>query len=133
MDILKIAASVFVAVISAAWILWLFLLRREAEPGAELDPDVEFLGKQNGKWLIEVVAKLTNRAGVRHWYRQFRVVVRYLLPDDDIFDGEKKLNYQLYCQRSIDDRVNDSRYFSNASYIDPHLTFRHSYITFVPA
>lgn len=113
--------------------IWLFLLRREAEPGAELDLDVEFVGKQNGKWLIEVVAKLTNRPGVRHWYRQFRVVVRYLLPEDDISDGEKKLNYQLYCQRSIDDRVNDSRYFSNASYIDPHLTFRHSYITFVPA
>lgn len=133
MDILKLVASVLVGVVSAGWVLWLFLIRREAEPGAELDLDVEFLGKQDGKWLIEVVAKITNRAGVRHWYRQFRVVVRYLLPEDEIIDGGERLNYQLYCKRNIDDRVGHPRYFSNSSYIDPRLTFRHSYVTFIPA
>jgi len=133
-DILKAAASVLVVVVPAGWILWLFLIRREAEPGAELDLDVDFVGKQDGKWLIEVVAKITNRAGVRHWYHQFRVVVRYILPEDDVTDGVERLNYQLYCKRSIDSRIDGrQRYFSNASYIDPRLTFRHSYVTFVPA
>jgi hypothetical protein len=131
---LKMAASALVGLVSAGWVLWLFLLRREAEPGAELDLDVEFVGKQDGKWLIEVVANITNRASVRHWYRQFRVVVRYLLPEEEIIDGEERLNYQVVCKRSIDDRINGyPRYFSNASYIDPRLTFRHSYVTFIPA
>jgi len=134
MEALKTAAAVFAAMVSAGWVLWLFLLRREAEPGAELDLDVEFLGKQDGKWLIEVVARITNRGGVRHWYKQFRVTVRYLLPEDQLIDGGEKLGYQLFCERNIDSRISGHpRYFSNASYIDPHLAFRHSYVTFVPA
>jgi hypothetical protein len=125
--------GVLVTAVSAAWVIWLFIIRREAEPGAELDLNVEFVGRQDGKWLIEVVAKLTNRGAVRHWYRQFRVVVRYLLPGDEIIDGPEKVSYQLFCTRTIDDRVGrQSRYYANAAYIDPRLTFRHSYVTFVP-
>ena len=121
-----------VTVLAAAWILWLFILRREAVPGSELELDVDFVGRQDGKWLIEVVGKLTNRSAVRNWYHNFRVVVRYFLPSDQIVDGPAKLNYQLLCLRSIDERIQAQRYFANASYIDPHLTFRHTYITYVP-
>src|SRR5712692_10063387 len=98
MEIIQLLGSVFrtalsagwvvlVSALSAMWVVWLFVIRREAEPGAELDLNVEFVGRQDGKWLIEVVAKLTNKSAVRHWYRQFRVVVRYLLPGDKIVDG----------------------------------------------
>jgi len=61
------------------------------------------------------------------------VTVRYLLPTDQISDGSEKINYQLSCVRTIDDRIGGiKRYFANAMYIDPRLTFRHSYITFLP-
>jgi hypothetical protein len=125
--------TAIVTTFSAAWILFRFLLRREAEPGAELDLDVEFVGRQEGQWLIEVVAKLTNKSSVRHGYREFRVVVRYLLPTDKITDGPDKANYQLLCKNTIDERIaKQTRYFANAAYIDPGLTFRHSYVTFIP-
>jgi hypothetical protein len=100
---------VFVALVSAMWAVWLFLLRREAEPGAELDLSVDFVGRQNGQWLIEVVARLTNRGAVRHWYRQFQVVVRYLLPEDRIVDGPERINHQLLCTRTIDERIDKHR------------------------
>jgi hypothetical protein len=126
--------TLLIAAVSAMWIIWLFLTRRQGEPGGELQINVEFVGQQNDNSLIEVSAILTNRSLVRHRYGGFRLKVRYLLPDDKIEDGEDKLNYQLYCPRTIDKRINKThRFFANAEYIDPGSSFRHSYITFVPA
>lgn len=124
-----------VALVSAMWVLWHFLIRREGEPGAEIEIKVDFVGKQKEKWLIEVSAILTNRSYVRHEYKDFQLRVRYLLPDDEVIDGdEKKVNLQIHFPRTIDDRVNRKcRFFANAAYIDPRLSFRHSYITFIPA
>jgi hypothetical protein len=121
-------------IVAAAWLLVQFFLRREADPGAEIQLDVNFAGKQDGQWLIEVVVTLTNRGLVRHRYRNFRVVVRYLASGDPIRDGDKQpLEYQLFVPHSIDSRIDrNHRLFSNAEFIDPRLTFRHSYITFVP-
>jgi hypothetical protein len=92
--------GVAVTVLSATWIVWLFILRREAEPIVELDVNITFVGRQKGSLLIEAEAKLTNKGKVREWYRQSRVVVRYILPDDEIIDGPPKLNYQLLCSRN---------------------------------
>jgi hypothetical protein len=119
---------------AAIWAGWQFLLRREAEPSADLRFDAVFVGSQHGQYLLEIVAILANRGLVRHVYRDFEVVVRYLLPEDAIEDGDERIAYQLRCARTINTRVgNARRRFANASYIDRGLTFRHSYITFVPA
>jgi hypothetical protein len=121
------------SLVTAGWFLWLFIIKREATPGSELELDVDFVGQQDDKWLIEVVAKLTNRSSVRNWYDHFRVVVRYFLPSDTIVDGPSKVNHQLLCTRSIDERIDgQTRHYANAAYIDPHLTFRHSYVTYIP-
>lgn len=120
--------------VAAIWLFAHFFLRREAEPGAELALDVYFVGRQDAKRLIEVVATLANRGFIRHRYDNFRVNVRYLMPDDPIADGEEKLGHQLTMPHTIDERVGGvKRFFANASYIDPRITFRHSYVTFVPA
>jgi hypothetical protein len=118
---------------AAVWVVWQFLIRREAVPGAELSIDVEFVSRQDHSWVIEVVATLTNQSLVRHWYKNFRLSVRYLLPEDSLRDGGEKINHQLLCTRTIDERIGGARrYFANSTYIDPKLTFRHSYVTFVP-
>jgi hypothetical protein len=105
-----------------------------AESGAELQLDVFVVGSQDGQRLIEVVATLANRSSVRRPYRNFRVIVRYLLPTDRIEDGDAALQHQLEFPHSIDSRIADGeRTFANAESIDPGVTSRHSYITFVPA
>lgn len=122
------------SVVVATWVLVQFFLRREAEPGAELQLDVYFVGRQHSQRLIEVVATLSNRGFVRHRYSDFRVNVRYLMAEDPIVDGGRELAHQLVAPHTIDSRINGTkRYFANAAYIDPRLTFRHSYVTFVPA
>jgi hypothetical protein len=133
METIKWLTPLF-ALVGALWAVGMFLMKREADPGAELEIQLDFAGRQGGSWLIEVAAILRNQGFVRHWYHDFRVVVRYLLPDDPIIDGEAKIHYQLNCRRTIDERISGARrLFANASYIDPRLTFRHSYVTFVPA
>src|SRR5438128_741347 len=113
--------TLLIATVSAVWIIWLFLTRRQGEPGGELQINVDFVGQQDDKWLIEVSAILTNRSSVRHRYRDFRLKVRYFLPTDKIEDGEDWLNYQLSCPRTIDDRdkhiSKKHRFFANAAYI----------------
>ena len=48
-------------------------------------------------------------------------------------DGDERIQFQLCCNRTIDERISGSkRRFANVAYIDPRLTFRHSYVTFVP-
>jgi hypothetical protein len=120
--------------VAALWIIWQFLVRREGVPGAELGIDAVFVGRQDHQWLIEVVAVLANRGFVRHDYSDFSITVRYFLPEDEIRDGEAAIHYQLECERTIDQRIGGKkRTFANVAYIEPRLTFRHSYITFVPA
>jgi hypothetical protein len=66
-EILSITPLLF-ALVSAVWVYWHFLIRREGEPGAEIEINVDFVGQQKAKWLIEVSAILTNRSYVRHKY-----------------------------------------------------------------
>jgi hypothetical protein len=125
--------AVLAVLASAAWGYWLFRVRRDPEPAGELQIDVDFVGQQDLKWLLEVSGTLTNKSLVRHKYQDFQVVIRYLLPDDKIEDGGAKVNYQLLCPRVIDERIDKQpRFFANAEYINPRLTFRHSYVTFIP-
>lgn len=121
-------------IVSAVWVYWHFLMKREGEPGAEIEVNVDFVGRQNDKWLIEVSAILINRSFVRHRYRDFQLQVRYLLSGDEVTEGGEKINFQLNFPRTINERIGGKcRYFANAAYIDPKLSFRHSYITYIPA
>lgn len=131
---IEVMTTLLIAVGGAAWAITTFLLRRDAQPGAELHLDVEFAGRQHGQYVIEIVATLTNRGFVRHRYRNMRVIVRYLGQADAIVDGSERIGRQTLFPHSIDDRIGGvHRLFANVEYIDPRLTFRHSYVTFVPA
>lgn len=122
------------AAVAAGWVVLQFLLHRQAQPSAELDLDVVVGGRLDGQLLIEVRATLANRGLVRHPYRDFRLVVRYLLSGDAIVDGDERVGRQVRFPHSIDERINGiRRTFSNVAYVDPRLTFTHSYVTFVPA
>ena len=130
---LKYLAETLFVIVAGVWIYFKFISGRQGEPGADLTIDLDFAGRQDGHWLVEIAATLANKSQVRQWYTDFQVVVRYLLPEDKICDGPEKLNYQLTIPRTVDERIqNKERYFANSVYINPRLTFRHSYVTSVP-
>ena len=129
------AGSAAIAVAAAWW----FLFRRELDPGGEMTVDVNFAGHQDNQVLLEVIATLTNKSSVQQRYHHFRANIRYLLASDTVADGPKELNFQLMFPNSIDTRIDaiepkgkKTRFFPHSKYINPKLTYRHSYVTSIP-
>jgi len=112
--------------------VWWFLFRRSLEPGCELQIDAHFAGQQSNRILLEVVAALANKSSVRQSYRDFRMSLRYLRASDPVVDGPKEIAFQVNFPHSIDTNASGKRLFSNVAYIDPAVTFRHSYVTSIP-
>lgn len=128
-SIVKVAA----VLVGAGWSYWKFVIQRANEPATDIDIGVNFVGKQQGQWIIEVTVTLENKSLVRLRYEDFQLTVRYLLPEDGVEDGGPKVNHQLRAWRTIDERIGGGkRYFSNVEYINPKQVFRQRYITYVP-
>jgi hypothetical protein len=132
-DIAESGVKVAAIIVGAGWTYWKFVIQRANEPATDLDISVNFVGKQDAKWIIEITVTLENKSQVRLRYEDFQITARYLLPDDKVEDGDPELNYQLRVRRTIDDRIGgEKRYFANVEYINPKQVFRQRYITYVP-
>jgi hypothetical protein len=132
-DSVESGVKVAAIIIGASWTYWKFVIQRESEPATDLDIDVNFVGKQDAKWIIEITVTLENKSQVRLKYQDFQIMARYLLPADAVEDGGSKLNYQLSAPRTIDERIgNEKRFFANVEYINPKQIFRQRYITYIP-
>jgi hypothetical protein len=111
------------------WAYWKFVIQREREPRAEFDVTAEFLGVQDGKWLLEVSARLNNKGHVRHLMKNATMNARYLTAADPILESSEKGHFrQVSFPHSIGRRT-----VWWDSYIDPGLEFRNSYLAWVPA
>lgn len=125
--------SAAAVIVGAAWAYWKFVRQRANEPATDMDIDVRFIGKQDGKWIIEITVNLENKSQVRLKYENFEIRARYLLPEDTVDDGGHKIHHQLNFPRNIDERLcGEKRFFSNAEYINPKQNFKHRYITWIP-
>jgi hypothetical protein len=132
-DVVESGVKVAAIIIGASWTYWKFVIQRENEPATDLDIDVNFVGKQDAKWIIEITVTLENKSQVRLRYQDFQIRARYLLPGDKVEDGSPRVNYQLSAPRTIDDRIGaEKRFFANVEYINPRQVFRQRYITYIP-
>lgn len=127
--VLSLVTGPLTVIVAGLWALWKFVLQREQEPRAEFDLSAEFLGMQDGQWLLEVSAYLANRGKVRHLMRNATMNVRYLKADDPIEESTDPRHYgQITFPHTIRRRA-----IWKDSFIDPGLEFRNSYLTAVPA
>jgi hypothetical protein len=132
-DIVESGVKVAAIIIGASWTYWKFVIQRESEPATDLDIDVNFVGKQDTKWIIEITVTLENKSQARlKFEKNFQVTARYLLAGDKVEDGSETLKYQLSAPRTIDDRIRAERFFANVEYINPRQVFRQRYITYIP-
>jgi len=115
-------------IVAGLWAYWKFFLEKEREPRAEFDLTAEFLGVQDGKWIIEVSAQIANRGKVRHLMKKPTMNVRYLTASDPVVESQDETHLrQVAFPHSIGRRT-----VWKESYIDPGLEFRNSYLTWVP-
>lgn len=57
-DIVESGVKVAAIIIGAGWAYWKFVIQRASEPATDLDIGVNFVGKQDGKWIIEITVTL---------------------------------------------------------------------------
>ena len=145
LELLPEYIQMFILIIGGIWAYWKFIYQRENEPATNLDIAVLFAGCQDDKWLIEVTAVLENKSLVRQTYRDQRLKIRYLLPNNEIKDGDnEQLHQQLNFPQSTTTLLNEEghkmeRYFvgvadteNRMNYINPKQRFNQRYITSVP-
>ncbi|HEU0301864.1 MAG TPA: hypothetical protein VFR37_20585 [Longimicrobium sp.] len=111
------------------WAVWRFGLEKEREPRAEFDITAEFLGIQDGKWLLEVNGLLTNRGKVRHLMKNASLNIRYLKAADPVRESDIEDHFR---QVEFPHAIGRRKIWWD-SYIDPGLEFRNSYLAWVPA
>ena len=132
--VLESFVTIIAIVVAGFWGYILFVSRREKEPRAEFEVDITFVGLHQEHWLVEVSATIENKGLVRHPVNNLRVVVRYLLEDDELVEGNERINYQVTFPHSIDERIEGKqRIMWQETHIDPSLKYRNSYVTYLPA
>jgi hypothetical protein len=116
-------------ILGGIWAYWRLIFQREREPRAEFDVFAEFVGMQDGKWLLEVSARLANRGQVRHLMKNATLNIRYLKAGDPIVESDDPKHFrQIVFPNALGRRP-----IWWDSYIDPGLEFRNSYIAWVPS
>jgi hypothetical protein len=119
------------------WALWRFVLTREGQPLIQPELDIVFLHKQNGRWIVELVAVLENKGKARLTIKEFVYELRYGLSTDDVvsegvlvedmFELKTELNFPPYSEVKgawLKDK--------QEIVIDPGVRQLHSFITSLP-
>jgi hypothetical protein len=133
-SVLEAFVKITAIIVGSMWAYWKFVIQREHEPATDLDIDVQFVGEQDDKRIVEITVLLENKSQVRVKYKDFQVVARYLLDGDKVEEGDSRIRYQLNFPRTIDQRLGGGkRFFSNVEYMNPKQVFRHRHITYIPA
>lgn len=113
--------------VGGGWAYWKFVVQRERTPRAEFDISAEFIGQQDGKWIVEVSAHLANNGKVRHLMKNATLNIRYITATDPIVESSHGHFQQIGFPYSIGRR---KAWWD--SYIDPGLKFRNSYVAQIP-
>lgn len=131
-EIAEKSVTALAVLIGGGWALWKFVIQRESYGKVEFDLELNVLGVQAGKLIVEVVAKVTNKGLVRHWLTDFQFDLLYLPENAPVQLGDKSINEQVLFQSVV-----KKRYWIPpdwlATFIDPGICQRYTYVTLAPA
>lgn len=117
------------------WTYWRFVRQRDDCPKIEFNVDMKFVGIQNERCLIEATVIVKNKGLVRHRLSDFKLNVRYLLPEDRLVSGGQCINYQTDFTHSInsDEALKSRHVVPWNPFVDPGVTQPFVYITSIPS
>jgi hypothetical protein len=108
-------------------------VRQEEFWRIEFTVDVAFVGIQEGKWLVEVIAVLENKGVVPTKLCKLTFDLRCLHGSDPIEDGPADINQQTNIPRVL---IKSRSWFPKDwewTFIHPGVRTRYSYVTAVPS
>lgn len=122
------AATVIAFAMGGYWTYGRFIRQRENYAFIEFTVDMNLIGKQDGWWIVELIANLENKGKVRHEFRDLTFDLEALYKNDPVSTNEE-FGGQTYFPHVIDKRnwLPDGVYF-----IEPGVKAKYSYVARLP-
>lgn len=123
-------ASFLAVVIGAVWAYRRFIRQEENFPYINFTADINFICKQGGYWVVELISTIENKGKVPHRFSEAAFDLNALLPNDAI-ELNKEFGNQVFFPHEI---AKGSWIPTHTAYffIAPGATSKYSYIASVP-
>ena len=122
-------ATAVALVIGGYWTYRRFIQQRENYAFIEFTVDMNFIGKQEGCWIVELIANLENKGKVRHDFSDLSFDLEALCGGDAVSANEQ-FGGQAYFPRELAKKrpwLPRGEYF-----IEPGIKAKYSYVARIP-
>jgi len=119
-------------IMGGAWALRKYAFRKEDFPRIDFSVDVNFVGRHQGEWVIEILGLLQNKGLVPHPIQSLRFNLRMLSYADQLTDGGDAIGGQLLFPRRIKEAPWTPAATDSAMVIHPGVSLRYNYIYHIP-
>lgn len=123
-------ASGFAVIIGGSWVLYSFILQRERHPKINFSCSINFIGKHQEEWLIEIVAILNNVGKAQHVMKSLTFDLNGIYPQET-FKEVDRWNKQVDFPHSIKKGTFFPDYWE-FSFVDAGVTSKYSHVTTIP-
>ena len=121
-------ATVLALVVGAYWTYTRFIKQRENFAFIEFTVDMNFIGKQDGSWVVELIAYLENKGKLQHRFSDLSFDLEALFRHDPVQSNEQ-YGGQAFFPHEIAKRP----WLPAGSYfIEPGIKAKYSYVARVP-
>lgn len=133
-EAIESVVTVFAIAIGGIWAYIRFSRTREDHPKIQMDLDLEFIGIEGNRIIIECQATIENKGIVRHEISEFTFDLLHFSPNDEYRRGGEKVNNQVFFQKEQENRnkswIPGDWYYS---FVDPGVKQKYTYLADVPA
>jgi hypothetical protein len=123
-------ATIVALIVGAYWTYTRFVRQRDNFPLIEFTADIEFIGKHQDSWVVELTTTIENKGKVQHRISEFSFDLFALQKDDRLepnseFGGQIEFPHEVVKGSWLPKKFN---YF----FIDPSTKAKYSFLTRVP-
>lgn len=119
-------------VLGGMWAFVRFVLHWEIFPRINMSVGVNFVGRVEAGWAVEVIARVTNRGAVPHTITSLDFDLRGLKHGDELVDGPPAIRQQLYFKHEIKKKSWITTEKQKHMRLMPGVTLRYNYVTMIP-
>jgi hypothetical protein len=123
-------ATTISLVVGGIWVYRRYIREEEKYPHIQSSANMEFVGKQDDFWIVELIGTLENKGKVQHKISQFNFDLN-AINDDDRIEVSKEWGGQV----SFPHKILDDSFLPHKLdffFIDPGVKAKYSYIVRVP-
>src|SRR6266404_3639694 len=122
--------TVLVAIIGAIWAYRRFIAQEERYPAITFSADINFVCRQRGYWIVELISIIENHGKVPHRFQRCNFDLNVLFPEDEVdvkdeFGGQAFFPQEIMKGSWLPKRF---EYF----FIAPGATSKYTYVARVP-